>query len=205
MDQVGKGWLLLRPARLSSHDFKQQIHQRGWRMADAAARWDVRPESLSRVAADPQRDLRWDDLVRALPLITRGERAAATAARRQLYPPRPRLAPTAAAGAPALPPAPWAWREDEDEDAELGASHADGFRYQDYVALGAELVVVSEIGSFAAEGVTLVVVDIRLGVDAQAGAQEEYLCQSPGGARLWLEPAQMDDWVVSTGKTRQEF
>ena len=60
-----------------------------------------------------------------------------------------------------------------------------------------------EIGSFAPEGATLVVIDTRLGMHTDAGAQEEYLCESAQGTTLWLEPDQMDDWVVSTGKMRR--
>jgi hypothetical protein len=65
-------------------------------MTDAAARWDIQPATLSRVAADPELETRWDDLVRALPSLPRRERAAATAARLQLYPPRPRASKTPA-------------------------------------------------------------------------------------------------------------
>lgn len=90
--RVAQGMALLRPARLTPADFKRLIRQRGWQMADAAARWAIQPETLSRVAADPEREIRWDDLVRALPTLTRRERAAATAARLQLYPRRPRAA-----------------------------------------------------------------------------------------------------------------
>ncbi|WP_426154063.1 hypothetical protein [Pseudomonas sp. DC3000-4b1] len=211
MDQVDLGLSLLRPARLSPADFKALIRQRGWRMADAAVRWDVRPETLSRVAADPQRELRWDDLVRALPLLTRRERAAATAARLQLHPPRPRAAPVAvpvAEADPAQPsssaPRPFAW-DDEDDEFESFAPPGDGFRYRDYVGVNSELVVVSEIGTFAAEGTVLVVTDTRVGVDEDGAVQEEYLCEAPQGATLWLTPTQMDDWVVSTGKTRSGF
>jgi hypothetical protein len=63
--------------------------------------------------------------------------------------------------------------------------------------------VVMDMGRFAPEGATLVVVDTRLGVHADGGAQEEYLCDSGQGTPLWLEPDQMDDWVVSTGKIRR--
>lgn len=211
MDQVNVGLLLLRPARLSPTDFKGLIKKRGWRMADAAVRWDVRPETLSRVAADPQRETRWDDLVRALPVLTRRERAAATAARLQLYPPRPRAVPAVApvaepAVAPAAPARPaFDWADDEDDAFESFAPAGSGYRYQDYVGLGSELVVVSEIGSFASEGTVLVVTDTRLGVNDEGQAQEEYHCEAPRGTTLWLTPDQMDDWVVSTGKTRSGF
>ena len=211
VDQVDLGFSLLCPPRLSPLAFKALIRQRGWRMADAAVRWAIRPETLSRVAADPHREVRWDDLARALPRLTRHERAAATAARLQLYPPQPRVRPAASVEAPPpVPPArptpgPFAWAEDEEEDFESFAPPGDGFRYRDYVGVQSELVVVSGIGSFAAEGTVLVVTDTRIGVDEDGAAQEEYRCESPHGTTLWLTPAQMDDWVVSTGKTRSGF
>jgi hypothetical protein len=212
VDQVEFGMALLRPTRLTPAQFKALIHQRGWKMADAAARWDIQPATLSRVAADPERETRWDDLVRALPSLTRRERAAATAARLQLYPPRPRaakalpVAPSSKEGPPSTPTLPpFAWTDEEDEDFSSYETSGNGFRYQGYVGMGSELVVVMEIGSFAPEGATLVVTDTRLGMHSDAGAQEEYLCESAHGTTLWLEPDQMDDWVVSTGKTRQTF
>lgn len=219
MGQVALGLELLRPARLSPAAFKALLRERGWRMADAAVRWDVRPETLSRVAADPQREPRWDDLVRALPTLTRREQAAVTAARLQLYPPRPRRTPAgmpAPAVAPdaATPPAPlpspsrprfdWADDEDDEEFASF-APAGNGYRYHDYVGIGSELVVVSTIGTFATEGTVLVVTETRLGVSELGDAQEEYRCEAPPGHSLWLTPEQMDDWVVSTGKTRSAF
>jgi hypothetical protein len=210
VDQVESGMALLRPTRLTPAQFKALIRQRGWQMADAAARWAIQPATLSRVAADPERETRWDDLVRALPSLTRRERAAATAARLQLYPPRPR-APKTAAPAPEImspiPPAlpPFAWVDEDEEDFSSYETSGNGFRYQGYVGMGSELVVVMEIGSFAPEGAILVVTDTRLGMHPDGGGQEEYLCESSHGTTLWLEPDQMDDWVVSTGKTRQAF
>jgi hypothetical protein len=104
-------------------EFKALIRQRSWQMADAAACWDIQPATLSRVAADPERETRWDDLVRALPALTRRERAAATAARLQLYPPQSRVAkallvaPSSKEGPPSTPTLPpFAWTDDEDED-----------------------------------------------------------------------------------------
>lgn len=211
MDQVEIGLKLLRPTLLSPYDFKLLIRQRGWRMADVAVRWNVRAETLSRIAADATREFRWDDLARALPLLTRREQAAATAARLFLFPPRRRAAPVESVdAAPASqeatrPLVPLPWGDDEDEDEGPYASLPDGFRYQDYVGLGSELAVVSEIGSFAAEGALLMVMDTRLGVGPEGDACEEYLCESAQGDTLWLTPDQMDDWVVSTGKTRQSF
>lgn len=71
--------------------------------------------------------------------------------------------------------------------------------------MGSELMMVMEIGSFAPEDATLVVTDTHLGIHLDVGAPEEYLCESPQGTTLWLEPDQMDDWVVSTCKRRQGF
>ena len=101
--------------------------------------------------------------------------------------------------------APLCWTDDETDDEEHYVSSPDGFRYQDYVGLGSELAVVSEIGSFAAEGALLMVIDTRIGVGPEGDACEEYLCESAQGDTLWLAPDQMDDWVVSTGKTRQSL
>ncbi|WP_225776506.1 hypothetical protein [Pseudomonas sp. Marseille-Q5115] len=213
MDQVVSGLALLCPSRLSPSEFKALIRQRGWRMADAAVRWNVRPETLSRVAADPSRETRWDDLVRALPQLTRRERAAATAARLALHPPRPRArvgvaevdSPAMNPSPPASPPAPLSWAADEDEDLDDSAYGTNGFRYRGYVGVRSELIVVREIGSFASEGAVLVVSDTRLGVNAHAEPQEEYCCEAPSGLLQWLTPDQMDDWVVSTGKTRSAY
>ena len=211
MDQVQIGLKLLRPALLPPDAFKELIRQRGWRMADVAVRWNVRPETLSRIAADAEREFRWDDLARALPPLTRREQAAATAARLFLFPVRPRAVPMpspegqSALPGVAQPMAPLCWTDDETDDEEHYVSSPDGFRYQDYVGLGSELAVVSEIGSFAAEGALLMVIDTRIGVGPEGDACEEYLCESAQGDTLWLAPDQMDDWVVSTGKTRQSL
>jgi hypothetical protein len=208
MDQAEVGLQLLRPARLSPIDFKELIKKRGWRMADAAVRWEVRPETLSRVAANPQRETRWDDLVRALPPLSRRERAAATAVRLQLFPPLTRPTAPVQEAAPAQPGRPFSlpfdWAEEEDEFASF-APASNGYRYQEYVGLGSELVVVNELGSFATEGTVLVVINTRLGMKENGQAQEEYQCEAPQGTMLWLTPDQMDDWVVSTGKTRSGF
>lgn len=211
MDQVTFGLKLLRPTPLPPETFKAFIRQRGWRMADVAARWNVRPETLSRVAADPQRETRWDDAVRALPFLVTRERAAATAARLFLNPPQRRRGPKvqtdAGERAPTDPDArlPPPWDEETATEEKAYASLPDGLRYQGYVGMGSELAVVTEIGSFAQEGAVLLVVDTRLGIGADGEAQEEYLCESAQGATLWLKPDQMNDWIVFTGKTRQGF
>lgn len=79
MDQVETGRALLRPTRLTPVQFKALIRQRGWQMADAATRWAIQPATRSRVAADPEREIRWDDLVCALPALTGRAPAAVSA------------------------------------------------------------------------------------------------------------------------------
>lgn len=210
MDQVVFGMSLLKPSSLSPEEFKTLLRRRGWRMADAAVRWNIRAETLSRIAADPARETRWDDMVRALPLLTRRERAAATAARLALHPPRPRQSRESAdplerqlTDARAVEPFSWDARDEDDDEPFTGT--VDGLRYQGYVGLGSELVTISEIGSFAREGAYLMVIDTRLSAGPEGEAREEYLCECAGGQTLWLDPDEMDDWVVSTGKTRQGF
>lgn len=210
MDQVALGMSLLRPPSLSPEAFKTLLRRRGWRMADAAVRWNIRAETLSRVAGDPARETRWDDMVRALPLLTRRERAAATAARLALHPSRPRpkketADPIQGQLSDARPVEPFAWEAHDEDDDEPFAGTVDGLRYQGYVGLGSELVTITEIGSFAREGAYLMVIDTRLNAGPEGDAREDYLCESPAGETLWLDPDEMDEWVVSTGKTRQGF
>lgn len=209
MDQALRGMQLLRPTPLAPDELKALIRGRGWRMADAALRWNIRIESLNQVVADPGRATRWDDLARALPQLTREERAAVSAVRLSWYPRRAGV--SAAAGkidgggtdtvallsssllsgpcqAPLL-------------CNEIHALVEDGFRYQAYVGKGSELAVVMPVADLVQPDDALVVVDVRLGLSSEGEVQEEYLCQSVNGIERWLEPDQMDDWVVCTGRT----
>ena len=184
-------------------------------MADVACRWGIRPEHLSRIAADEARETKWDDGVRALPPLSRREQTAVTAARRQLVPspPRSRQVKTGGVSADALAPEnapaagvserPFSWGAEDDEEDEALAAAGDGFRYRGYLSRGAELVVVQEIDGFAREHALLLVIATRLGVDAAGGAQEQYQCESASGAQRWFTPEQIDDGLVSNGKTRE--
>ncbi|MBC2693550.1 MULTISPECIES: hypothetical protein [Pseudomonas] len=213
--KVEKGSPFLRPPKLSREAFKALIEQRGWRMADVACRWSIRPEHLSRIAADEDRDLKWDDLVRSLPALSSFERSCVTAARLSIIPPKPRRRkdqpigeldqPVAAdsAGTAVQPDPPFKWEQGDDEDEdEPFAPGVDGFRYNSYLSRGSELVVVQEIDGFAREHAILVVTATRVGVDPAGGAQEEYQCESATGDRRWIAPDQIDDWLVSNGKMR---
>lgn len=212
--KVEKGSPFLRPHKLSREAFKALIEQRGWRMADAACRWSIRPEHLSRIAADEERDLKWDDLARSLPALTPFERACVTAARLSLVPPKPRKRKGQPISEPAQteivepvdtvvqPDPPFKWEHGDDDDDEVFAPGVDGFRYNAYLSRGSELVVVQEIDGFAREHAILVVTATRVGVDSAGGAQEEYQCESAAGDQRWIEPDQIDDWLVSNGKMR---
>ena len=212
--QLERGMTWLRPPPLSPAAFKALIAERGWRMADVACRWAIRPEHLSRIAADAARETKWDDGVRALPTLSRREQTAVTAARRQLVPnpPRSRQVKTGDLSADALAPEnaaadgpgrPFSWGAEDDEEDEAMAAEGDGFRYHAYLSRGAELVVVREIDGFAREHAILLVIATRLGVDAAGGAQEQYQCESASGAQRWFTPEQIDDGLVSNGKTRE--
>ena len=221
MGQVSSGYPLLYPPRLSRLEFKALLAARGWRMADAAFRWGIRPETLSRVAADENRDVQWDDLVRSLPPLTRAERAAATRLRLQLAPPRPRRVSPASAvsaastaraeqGSQVSPPTDSGLEGQverfddllEPDDLRPSTTALDGFRYQAYLEPGSELVVIAALGSVAQEEDILVVLETRTGIHDTGAAQEEYLCETPSGAQLWLTPSQLDDHTVSNGRTR---
>ncbi|MBJ2259229.1 hypothetical protein [Pseudomonas psychrophila] len=212
--KVDKGSPFLRPPKLSREAFKALIEQRGWRMADVACRWSIRPEHLSRIAADEDRDLKWDDLVRSLPTLSAFERSCVTAARLSIIPPKPRRrkgqtvgepaqsVDTEAAGVAVQKDPPFTWEHGDEDEDEAFAPGVDGFRYRSYLSRGSELVVVQEIEGFAREHAILVVTATRVGVDPAGGAQEEYQCESATGDQRWIAPDQIDDWLVSNGKMR---
>lgn len=211
--KVEKGAPFLRPTKLSRDSFKGFIEQRGWRMADVACRWSIRPEHLSRIAADEARDSKWDDLVRSLPTLSAFERSCVTAARLYLIPPKPRqrknqpisqpdqVTAAEATGVAVQPNQSFNWEHGEEED-EAFAPGVDGFRYNSYLSRGSELVVIQEIEDFARENAILVVTATRVGVDTAGGVLEEYQCESATGDRRWIAPDQIDDWLVSNGKMR---
>ncbi|MNJ75303.1 hypothetical protein D3C77_723760 [compost metagenome] len=64
------------------------------------------------------------------------------------------------------------------------------------------MVVDRAIENFAGDGVILVVIATRVGVDSAGGAQEEYQCEAPDGAQRWFEPEEIDDWLIFNGKVR---
>lgn len=181
-------------------------------MADVACRWSIRPEYLSRIAADEDRDLKWDDLVRSLPTLSAFERSCVTAARLSLIPPKSRRrkgqpigeavqsVDAEAAGVAVQPDPPFKWEHGDEDDAFVPG--IDGFRYRGYLSRGSELVVVQEIDGFAHERAILVVTATQVGVDPAGGAQEEYQCESATGDERWFAPDQIDDCLVSNGKMR---
>lgn len=68
--------------RMPKAKFLSLLAQKGWRVADAAWRWNLSPEHLSRQIADPQRrDPRLDDAVIGLPRLTAAEASAIRRAR----------------------------------------------------------------------------------------------------------------------------
>lgn len=210
MDRVIRGMQLLRPKPLAPDEFKALIRQRGWRMADAALRWSIRVESLSQVAADPDRATRWDDLARALPPLTREERAAVSAVRLSWYTRRAEVSAApekaceisttaASVESSALPSCPC---QGPSLCNEIRALVEDGFRYQVYVGKRSKLAVIMPIAALALPGDELTVIGVRLGLSSEGEVQEEYLCQSKEGIEFWLEPDQMDDWVVCIARSQ---
>ncbi|WP_432263250.1 hypothetical protein [Cupriavidus sp. TMH.W2] len=199
------GLSLMRPDRMAPSEFKSMLVGKGWRMADVACRWGIKPETLSRLVADPSRDTKWDDLARALPRLSRAERAAATAARRALAPPkkRSRNLPEKATLAPVLEPPARTGNPIADLDAEFAPpQRQNGLRYHGYVTENDELIAAEDVGEFASAGDHLYVKEVRLGAYADGAVREEYLAETESGETLWLTPEEMDQWMVASGRSR---
>lgn len=204
MSRKISGYSLIRPARLDPVEFKALISGKGWRMADVACRWGIKPETLSRLAANPDRDFKWDDLARALPHISRSERAAATEVRLALNPPKKRLRirnepkPHAAKQQdPALEVC-----DELEERYGTTKQHQNGLRYQGYLVIGDELIATEDIDSFASAGDHLYVLATELGTYLDGSIREDYLIESEHGDARLFTPEDMDRWMAATGRSR---
>lgn len=54
---------------MTADQFKDEIYRRGWKMTQVAVRWGMGENWLYKLAANPNRGMRWDDAVRGLPQL----------------------------------------------------------------------------------------------------------------------------------------
>lgn len=54
-------------ALMSSLEFKDEIHAKGWTLNDVAARWDISISRMHQIAKDERRPAYYDDAIRGLP------------------------------------------------------------------------------------------------------------------------------------------
>jgi hypothetical protein len=52
---------------LSPAEYKALIKNKGWTICAIAKYWEKTPEWMSKIAANPERGLHWDDALRGLP------------------------------------------------------------------------------------------------------------------------------------------
>jgi len=166
-------------ALLKPHEFKAMLRNRGWSMANAAWRWQVSPAHLSRLVADQNRPVYWDDAANGLPTLGR---VAALGIRRE------RLAAEAVVRA----------RRDaaKAKAAKSTPPPGAGYAYHGYLTIGAIVGVIQDIGTVSRIGEEGVVAEVR-----DDGKGEIYRIVFERG-ELWFDALSFADFLIETGKER---
>jgi hypothetical protein len=127
-------------APMTPADWRATLSAKGWRQREAALRWGYTPEWISTVARDPNRPLRFDDMLRGLP-----DRRPSTPA-----------APSGQVQGPGR----------TSLKRRKARPQGPGYRYHDDFSAGAVVQASDDVGSMAEAGTRAVVVHV---VDAGRG------------------------------------
>lgn len=190
----------LNPTRLTPEEFRQRIIGKGWRLADVACRWAISKEYLSRLIHNPERQIKWDDMVQSLPHLTRKERALISAERKVLRPNRSKNTGNHSK-APSSPPTPNQLIDQVYGPIEF---ENDGLRYENLLEVGAELIAIQELGNYAEEGDYVWITGIRLVEEEKGGTQQEFKLENAAGDSILMTPDQLEKYFCETGRTRTE-
>lgn len=153
--------------RLSPEEFDAVLSAKGWTKKDAAKRWGVTPVWVSNISRDPDRAPHWDDAVLGLPnrrFLGRNEKR-----RRNLV------------------------------DALVSQTKGlhrktGGFRYHDYLQIGAIVTATECIGTNTEPGMRGIVFGVR-----DTSKYEEYGVIFESGEIDWFPPLYVDKLLASTG------
>lgn len=165
------GWW---PAPLSKAAFHATLRGKGWTLSDFAVLCGVSVATISRIAADPERDAHWLLALQALPPLSRREKQQLLAVRRLLWPRQ----------AEAMP----------DLGEPCTSDGHGGFRYVGVIECY-ESVACHRSGDLAEEG------DERGYIQAlrDTAAGQQYRVAFPQGA-AWFDADQFDHYFYTTGR-----
>lgn len=164
----------LRPV-LSPVGWKAVAYAKGWSLRELADYWGLTPEYVRRLAANPKRAAHWDDAVRGLPSLGPARRL------RQDWVEQAQVEAALAAGQP-VPSRP------------AKVPKTPGFRYHDYMVVGAVVAVSKHLGEVADEGARGLVLEV-----IRSRTQEQYRVLFEGGDFETFEPDLVDEYLVTTG------
>lgn len=161
---------------LTPEQFKALAKYKGWKYTMLAQRWGYSAVWISRVARDPNRPARFDDMLQGLPDLNRLSRDLARRDR-LLQAAMQSTASTSIASAPQIKVLP-------------------GLRYRGYLVVGAIVTAATEVGSIAEEGMRGIVFQV-IGV----GQEEHYGVIFESGLWDWFPPEYVDAYLAGTGLT----
>lgn len=181
LGSIDEAWIIVAggapawwPAKLSKTAFHGALRAKGWSLSDFALMSGVSIATISRIAADPERDPHWILALQALPRLTRREQQQLKAARKLLW----------ARDVEAMPP--------------MGGSCSledhGGFRYVGVIDCF-ESVACHRTCDLAEEG------DERGYIHAirDVSAGQQYLIVFPSGED-WFDADQFDEYFYTTGR-----
>lgn len=164
------------PPALSPAQFKALAKFKGWRYTELAARWGLQPETVSAIARNSKRAVRYDDMLRGLPNLNHFGRDQ----RRWI---------DQLAAAEKLIRVP-------DQEEMRRAPAGPGFRYHGYLQCGSIVAATTQVGEMAEEGSRGIVFHVMC-----ESEREVYGIIFESGAWDWFNPDYIDLYVAGTGLT----
>lgn len=156
--------------RLSPEQFKAVIIGKGWTYKQLAQHWGISTVWLSNIARNPERSSHYDDAVMGLPAhicLSRSSKRRQQTANAYLFETTNKLRKSSRA-----------------------------YRYHDYLAVGAIISVLEDIGSMAVIGMRGCVFSIR-----PLKGEEEYGIIFENGTFDWFPSDFIDNYMAQTGLT----
>lgn len=164
------------PPPLSPAQFKALAKFKGWRYTELAARWGLQPETVSAIARNPERQVRYDDMLRGLPNLNHFGRDQ-------------RRWNDQLAAAELL-----IRKADQGKEGESRAPSGPGFRYHSYIVLGSIVTASTQVGEMAEEGERGIVFHVQRETE-----REVYGIIFESGAYDWFTPEYIDIYVAGSG------